>query len=141
MLRTILLAVALAFPAPALADITGLATVIDGDTIDIAGERIRLHGIDAPEYRQTCIADGVTWPCGQSATDALAEFIGDSPVRCEEQGTDRYGRTIATCYVRGEDIASLRAPWLTCPDTSTSWLSRVNNPLIHFRIIALLAMK
>ena len=56
--------------------VEGPARIIDGDTIDIAGERIRLHGIDAPESRQTCIADGVIWPCGKSATDALAEFIG-----------------------------------------------------------------
>ncbi len=56
---------------PTLADITGPARIIDGDTIDIAGERIRLHGIDAPESGQTCVADGVTWPCGQSATAAL----------------------------------------------------------------------
>ena len=48
------------FPTFALADITGPARVIDGDTIDIAGERIRLHGIDAPESAQTCVADGVT---------------------------------------------------------------------------------
>ena len=90
--------------SPALADITGPARVIDGDTIDVAGERIRFHGIDAPESGQTCIAGGVTWPCGQRATAALVEFIGDSPVRCEGQGTDRYGRTIAACTVRGEDI-------------------------------------
>ena len=46
--------------APALADITGPARVIAGDTIDIDGERIRLHGIHAPEAAQTCVADGVT---------------------------------------------------------------------------------
>ena len=53
-------AVALALlPAVALAeDITGTASVIDGDTIDIHGTRIRLHGIDAPESRQTCLAVG-----------------------------------------------------------------------------------
>ena len=84
--------------------VEGPARVIDGDTIDIAGERIRLHGIDAPEAAQTCVADGVTWPCGQRATDALAEFIGGAPVRCVEQGTDRYGRTIGICSVRGEGI-------------------------------------
>ena len=90
--------------SPALADVTGPARVIDGDTLDIAGERIRFHGIDAPESGQTCVADGERWRCGQKATAALADFIGTSPVRCEGQGTDRYGRTIATCYVRGEDI-------------------------------------
>ena len=105
MLRTIiLLAVALAFSASALADITGPARIIDGDTIVIAGERIRLHGIDAPENGQSCVADGVTWACGQRATAALAGFIDGAPVSCRPHGEDRYGRTIATCTVRGEDI-------------------------------------
>ena len=91
-------------PVSALADVTGPARIIDGDTIEIHGQRIRLNGIDAPESRQTCMADGVTWPCGQSATDALAAFIGGESVRCEGKGSDRYGRTIATCTVQGEDI-------------------------------------
>ena len=103
-MRLPLILAVLLVAAPALADITGAARIIDGDTIVIAGERIRLHGIDAPESRQTCIADDVTWPCGQHATAALTEFIGGAPVSCQEQGTDRYGRTIATCTVQGEDI-------------------------------------
>ena len=45
-----------------------------------------------------------TWPCGKNATDALSAFIGGVPVRCEGQGTDRYGRTIAACTVQGEDV-------------------------------------
>jgi len=89
---------------PALADIIGTARIIDGDTIDIEGQRIRLHGIDAPETFQTCIADDVSWPCGRHSTAALVEFIDASPVRCEGEDADRYGRTIAVCYVRGVDI-------------------------------------
>ncbi len=86
----LILAIALAaiVPTPALADITGKPRVIDGDTLEIAGERIRLHGIDAPERRQTCVASGEVWHCGQQAALALADFIGRSPVRCEQQGND-----------------------------------------------------
>ena len=65
-----LLAVALVlvlWPGPALSDITGTASVTDGDTIKIHGERIRLHGIDAPESRQLCTLGGESWQCGKDA--------------------------------------------------------------------------
>ena len=54
MLRFVFAALLLLAPSVAVADITGKPRVIDGDTIEIAGERIRLHGIDAPESKQTC---------------------------------------------------------------------------------------
>jgi endonuclease YncB( thermonuclease family) len=93
-----------AMPAASHADNTGTATVIDGDTIEIHGQRIRFHGIDAPESRQTCVVRGQVWRCGQQAALALSDFIGRSPVACQEQGIDRYGRMIGVCSVRGEDI-------------------------------------
>ena len=54
---------------PALADVAGVASVIDGDTIEVHGQRIRLHGIDAPESRQLCRRDGKPWQCGKDAAN------------------------------------------------------------------------
>ena len=98
------LSVLLAWGAPALADIIGKPRVIDGDTIEIAGQRIRLHGIDAPESRQTCEAGGETWPCGQQASLALADKIGTANVACEDHGMDQYDRTIAVCRLGDLDL-------------------------------------
>ena len=83
------------------ADISGKPRVIDGDTISIAGQRIRLHGIDTPESEQLCDADGKQWRCGKEATFALADAIGRTWVDCLERDKDRYGRIVAICKVGG----------------------------------------
>ena len=62
-------------PAVALADVSGPARVIDGDTIAIGTEGIRLHGIDAPESGQSCLRHGVAWQCGAEASQALRELV------------------------------------------------------------------
>ena len=87
----------LAFPALA-EDITGSARVIDGDTIEVAGQRIRLHGIDAPESDQTCEWPGKTIPCGRLATTALMDLTAGVQVTCKTREKDRYGRWVAVCY-------------------------------------------
>jgi len=90
---------------PTVADITGKPRVIDGDTIEIAGERIRLHGIDAPESKQTCTdADGKKWRCGQQATFALANLIGNHWITCKGDKRDKYGRLIAVCFAGPHDL-------------------------------------
>jgi len=84
--------------------IAGQASVIDGDTLEIHGTRIRLFGIDAPESGQTCTIQGKSFPCGQRAAFALANKIGRQVVECQPKDRDRYGRIVAVCLVGGEDV-------------------------------------
>ncbi len=73
-MRAIPLVLAL-IATPALADVGGVASVIDGDTLEIRGQRIRFHGIDAPESRQLCRRDGKPWQCGKDAANALTAAL------------------------------------------------------------------
>ena len=108
MLRVALVLVFLTLPSVAVADITGKPRVIDGDTIEIAGERIRLHGIDAPESKQTCIdGDGKEWRCGKEATIALAIIVGDHSITCRGDERGKYGRLIAVCNVGTVEINAM----------------------------------
>ena len=84
--------------------LSGLARVVDGDTLHVDRVRVRLHGIDAPESAQRCRTSGRLWPCGREATRALARRIGGRPVACEERDRDRYGRVVAVCTVAGLDL-------------------------------------
>jgi endonuclease YncB( thermonuclease family) len=79
--------------------IEGRASVIDGDTIEIAGQRIRFNGIDAPEGQQSCKnANGRAYVCGRQAAKALDNFLAASrPVRCEFVDWDQYGRYVGNC--------------------------------------------
>ena len=86
--------------------ITGTARVIDGDTIEIRGLIIRLQGIDAPERLQSCQDEqGRQYRCGRTATEALKNAIGYSPVRCDLAAQrERYGRALGTCFVDGRNL-------------------------------------
>ena len=85
--------------APALADqLSGPARLIDGDTIEVGGQMVRLHGIDAPETGQTCTEKGgAEWRCGEAAGRALARLIAGQDVTCSGDERDAYGRLIAVC--------------------------------------------
>jgi len=89
-------------PETSRADLSGIARVLDGDTIEIGTVRVRLWGIDAPESRQSCLAGGRRWPCGRRATQALAGRIDGRSVACEER--DRDGRIVAVCRYGGRDV-------------------------------------
>ena len=88
--------------APAAADISGHARVVDGDGLEIGGQRIRLHGVDAFETRQMCGAHA----CGRASADALRNLVGGRPVDCAEMDRDRYDRIVAICHVGGEDLGA-----------------------------------
>ena len=91
-------------PAVAIGATFGTARIIDGDTIQVAGQRIRLYGIDAPEINQLCQRKGVPWPCGIEAARTLKERIAGSAVSCTENDRDRYGRIVAVCKANSMDI-------------------------------------
>jgi endonuclease YncB( thermonuclease family) len=99
MVATTLLAIALlAQPAQAADAITGKARIIDGDTIEVSGNRIRLEGIDAPERGQRCQDRlGQPYDCGATAVRTLVDLTKGQEVRCEPVGQDRYRRTLAIC--------------------------------------------
>lgn len=87
---------------------------MDGDAVEIAGTKIRLNGIDAPETDQVCLdARGRRWTCGVAARVALVQHAGTAAWSCRATDTDRYGRTVASCTVAGEDVNRwmVRAGW------------------------------
>jgi endonuclease YncB( thermonuclease family) len=85
--------------------LTGPASVIDGDTIVVAGELVRLHGIDAPELDQTFWWRGRHITCGTMALAALEALTAGTKVRCEAVERDQHGRLVAKCFSpNGVDI-------------------------------------
>lgn len=83
---------------------SGRATVADGDSLVIAGERIRLVGIDAPELGQSCAGRAGDYPCGKVARQALVDLIGGRTVDCSGWRRDRYGRLLASCAAGGIEL-------------------------------------
>jgi len=84
--------------------IAGDAVVNDGDSITLMGERIRLRGIDAPEYNQSCRKGGTTYPCGRHARQALVELAAGGPIECSGWERDRYRRLLAVCSSGGIEL-------------------------------------
>jgi endonuclease YncB( thermonuclease family) len=85
--------------------ISGVPRVVDGDTVQIGETKIRLQGMDAPETDQLCLdANGQTWACGIAARDELIKHSAGREWDCDLAGTDRYGRSLGSCFVEGEDV-------------------------------------
>lgn len=72
--------------------------IADGDSFSIGANKLRLEGIDAPEYRQNCTdAAGNDWQCGRAARAALEKRLLEPGLICKAQALDRYARALATC--------------------------------------------
>lgn len=103
--------------SPAFAEpIAGTVRVVDGDTIDVAGQRVRIWGIDAPERAQTCAATPGAWrtyECGRDATAVMDELTRGRRVTCVPRGSPSYGRTVAICSTEAGDLggAMVRRGW------------------------------
>ena len=82
----------------------GKVKIIDGDSINMNSDKIRLHGIDAPERKQRCIFEKKQWPCGKKSTIELKKLINNQIVKCIVKDIDIYNRYVATCSVNKIDI-------------------------------------
>jgi endonuclease YncB( thermonuclease family) len=127
-LLTLAFTLALA-PMPALAQtFVGQAEVVDGDTLDLTGHRVRLFGVDAVELGQTCDREGEAWRCGEDAKAQLAELVAGRMVMCETRDVDAYGRTVAVCRAGRVDLSQAMA-WagyaVALEDFSTAYVPSV----------------
>ncbi|GHC75798.1 thermonuclease family protein [Limoniibacter endophyticus] len=85
---------------------SGKAVVNDGDTITLGAERVRLLGIDAPEFDQTCRdGQGSEFSCGRRAKQELVRLIDNRPVRCEGWERDKYDRLLGSCFAGTDDVS------------------------------------
>ena len=95
--------------------VAGNAKVVDGDSLEIGKHRIRLWGIDAPEFKQKCVRGNKRWSCGYAATDALRRHLAGATVQCETVDKDSYDRLVAKCSSRQHSINEwmVREGWAT----------------------------
>lgn len=81
-------------------EFSGIAKVSDGDSIKVGDKKIRLMGIDAPEYSQTCFdADYEEYACGKISKEFLFNLANNKEVKCYYQKFDKYNRYLSECYV------------------------------------------
>jgi endonuclease YncB( thermonuclease family) len=91
----------------------GQARVVDGDEIEVAGKRVRLYGIDAPDLGQTCWYQNKEFPCGHYAKRNLGINVKDQRLTCREKSLGD-GGVVALCVdAKGRDVAGdlVRGGW------------------------------
>lgn len=83
---------------------SGKVFVVDGDTVIIADNKIRLEGIDAPEMQQMCESPGGSYPCGVKSGNYLKSLAEQGGFRCNAWQRDKYQRLLGRCFVGNTDI-------------------------------------
>ena len=89
----------LLFTEESRADVAVSYRVIDGDTIVLNNEKIRLFGIDAPEFNQDCLDEkGRAWACGKAAKAFLEGLTIGNDLKCNTVTKDKYKRSLGICF-------------------------------------------
>lgn len=87
-------------------DISGDARVIDGMTLEVQGQRLRLFAIVAPDLKQTCRWPNKDIPCGQVSKTAMMDLVAQTRVVCSVLNKKRKGVQLARCRAGGFDIGA-----------------------------------
>ena len=77
-------------------------TVVDGETLRLGTQVVRLRGVDAPSRLDLCRGGH---NCGGAAAAALAALVRDRRVECRLTSRDRQGRPLGTCEANGADLS------------------------------------
>ena len=106
MRRGVVLIFLLAACTPAAADqpVIGLGHAKDGDSLMVGRAEVRLFGVDAPEFDQSCTRAGEPWACGSAAAEELSKLVNGKQVSCASMGVDQHGRVLGRCTVARTDI-------------------------------------
>ena len=91
-------------PAAAEPTVSGIGRAKDGDSLMVGSTEVRLFGVDAPEFDQTCNRNGQSWSCGSAAAEQLMRLVTGKDVRCTSMGLDQHGRTLGRCTIGTTDI-------------------------------------
>ena len=106
-MRRLLVALLFLLPTAAMADVSGSALVMDGDTVTVQGQDISLYGIHAPSIVQSCGMDEDVWQCGWDAANRLETIIGTSTVTCTDVVENEDGKLVGRCSAEGVDLAGV----------------------------------
>ncbi|MFC7473664.1 thermonuclease family protein [Dankookia sp. GCM10030260] len=102
-------------PLPVLAAAAGDIRVLDGETLRLGEQVLRLHAVQVPQRGQATCRDaaGQTTDCGAAAAEALAGLVAGHGLTCQPRGEDRHGRVLGTCEAGGVELnaALVAAGW------------------------------